>query len=381
MTRCVTLKTQRTMAGQDMGARESTRGTMPSACDQCYRCKVRCNGARPACDRCSKAGGSCTYSFGKLGRRTKKQHSRSKSHPQSQRQISASISTIEQPGRPKKSTPTPVTHSDLPTQSQTSSAPITELVHTNNGHAEDDALDVLSYEPNYGDVSADEELWMADSAIDMNMEDVPWLEDPWALDTPKEVQMGEDAAPSLFDLDAVIEFNQPALKGFSDVRDSVSSLSPSDPGQNEISAHRHVDPGDTPPCSCCSFIFEWIPKLHHISKNARISSLDSTLRNARQAVTLIRDYLSCGVCVKRTDHGEDFDAGGVLSSALRLIVQQVVSCYRELDFWCSYERCVGLPITIEEREILESDAKLCVLKAVLSAEKDYVTELSRQLRE
>lgn len=340
---------------------------------------MRCNGARPACDRCSKAGGSCTYSFGKQGRRTKKQHSRNKSHPQSERQASsASIRTIEQPDRPRKSTPTLVTHSDLPTQPQSSSAPITDPVHTNNDNAENDTLDILSFEPNYGDIPAGEDLWMADSAIDMNMEDVPWLEDPWALDTPKEVQMGEDAATSLFDLGALIEFNQPSIRAFPDFRDSVSSLTTSHSGQNETSAHQDVDAGDTPPCSCCSAIFEWIPKLHQISKNARISSLDSTLRNARQAVTLIREYLSCGVCVKQSGHGADVDAGDVLSSALRLIVQQVVSCYRELDFWCSDERCGGLPIAIEEKEILESDAKLCVLKAVLSAEKDYVAELSRR---
>ncbi|KXT01374.1 hypothetical protein AC578_6633 [Pseudocercospora eumusae] len=368
------------MTSQDEGARESTRGTMPSACDQCYRCKVRCNGARPACDRCSKAGGSCTYSFGKQGRRTKKQHSRSKSHPRSEEQTPASIRTIEQPGRLKTSMPTPIVHSDIPSHSHPSSAPSSELINTNIDHAEDSALDVLSYEPNYGDVSAGEEIWIADSAIDMNMEDVPWLEDPWDLMTPKEVQMGEDAAPPSFDLGALIEFNQPAIRACSDRRDEPSSLTTSDSGQDDVLGQQVVESEDMPPCSCCSAIFDWIPKLHQISNKARISSLDSTLRNARQAVTLIRAYLSCGVCGKRPNHGKDFDADDVLSSALHLIVQQVVNCYRELDFWCSYERCSRLPIAVEEKEILDSDAKLCILQAILSAEKDYVTELSCQLR-
>jgi len=49
------------------GDNQRARGTSVSvtACDQCYRCKVRCSGSRETCDRCLQNGSICTYSLGK----------------------------------------------------------------------------------------------------------------------------------------------------------------------------------------------------------------------------------------------------------------------------------------------------------------------------
>lgn len=35
------------------------------ACDQCYRCKLRCSRTQPACHRCQGIGSACTWSMGK----------------------------------------------------------------------------------------------------------------------------------------------------------------------------------------------------------------------------------------------------------------------------------------------------------------------------
>ncbi|RFU32835.1 hypothetical protein B7463_g3486, partial [Scytalidium lignicola] len=49
------------------GDNQRARGPsgLVTACDQCYRCKVRCSGARESCDRCHQNGSICTYSLGK----------------------------------------------------------------------------------------------------------------------------------------------------------------------------------------------------------------------------------------------------------------------------------------------------------------------------
>lgn len=49
------------------GDNQRARGpsVLVTACDQCYRCKVRCSGTREACDRCLQNGSICTYSLGK----------------------------------------------------------------------------------------------------------------------------------------------------------------------------------------------------------------------------------------------------------------------------------------------------------------------------
>ncbi|TID16020.1 Copper amine oxidase 1 [Venturia nashicola] len=45
--------------------RKESSGHTCSACDQCYRCKVKCTGERPACERCQSSNSACTYSTGK----------------------------------------------------------------------------------------------------------------------------------------------------------------------------------------------------------------------------------------------------------------------------------------------------------------------------
>ncbi|CZT03575.1 uncharacterized protein RAG0_10296 [Rhynchosporium agropyri] len=51
------------------GDKQSARGrgssVLVTACDQCYRCKVRCSGQRDACDRCVRNKNTCTYSLGR----------------------------------------------------------------------------------------------------------------------------------------------------------------------------------------------------------------------------------------------------------------------------------------------------------------------------
>lgn len=42
------------------------------ACDQCYRCKVKCTMELSGCGRCRLTGGACTYSLGKWMGRPKK---------------------------------------------------------------------------------------------------------------------------------------------------------------------------------------------------------------------------------------------------------------------------------------------------------------------
>jgi hypothetical protein len=53
------------------------------ACDQCYRCKLRCSRTQPACHRCQGNGSACTWSMGKwLGKPkgTKRKLSGEKEH-------------------------------------------------------------------------------------------------------------------------------------------------------------------------------------------------------------------------------------------------------------------------------------------------------------
>lgn len=92
-------------------SRRSTGSNMATACDQCHRCKVRCSGGRPSCERCQSYGSTCTYSLGKpLGKPPK--NGRRKplpSQPQSQ----------PQPSRPPQF-PTPHAHS--PSNSHAGSA-------------------------------------------------------------------------------------------------------------------------------------------------------------------------------------------------------------------------------------------------------------------
>ncbi|KAF2404532.1 hypothetical protein EJ06DRAFT_526610 [Trichodelitschia bisporula] len=45
--------------------RKESSGHICTACDQCYRCKVRCSGERPTCERCQRNNSACTYSTGK----------------------------------------------------------------------------------------------------------------------------------------------------------------------------------------------------------------------------------------------------------------------------------------------------------------------------
>jgi hypothetical protein len=52
--------------------------------EQCYRCKVKCNGVKPSCERCEGSKSACTYSTGKpLGKPkgSKNKVQRSKSVP------------------------------------------------------------------------------------------------------------------------------------------------------------------------------------------------------------------------------------------------------------------------------------------------------------
>lgn len=43
----------------------SRRTGAVTACDQCYRCKVRCSGTQDKCDRCVQNSSICTYSLGR----------------------------------------------------------------------------------------------------------------------------------------------------------------------------------------------------------------------------------------------------------------------------------------------------------------------------
>ena len=63
--------------------RNEGRHPLAKACDQCHRCKVACNGGRPACDRCEKNDSTCTYSTGKPVGKPKGSKNRSK--PEAQR--------------------------------------------------------------------------------------------------------------------------------------------------------------------------------------------------------------------------------------------------------------------------------------------------------
>ena len=47
------------------GSYGGARHPLAKACDQCHRCKIACDGRRPACDRCAKNSSTCTYSTGK----------------------------------------------------------------------------------------------------------------------------------------------------------------------------------------------------------------------------------------------------------------------------------------------------------------------------
>lgn len=62
--------------------RNEARHPLAKACDQCHRCKVACNGGRPACDRCETNGSTCTYSTGKPIGKPKGSKNRSKSEIQ-----------------------------------------------------------------------------------------------------------------------------------------------------------------------------------------------------------------------------------------------------------------------------------------------------------
>lgn len=59
----------------------TTSGSRPklycgTACDQCFRCKARCSGDRPVCQRCQSNQSACTYSISKPLRRSKEGRNR-----------------------------------------------------------------------------------------------------------------------------------------------------------------------------------------------------------------------------------------------------------------------------------------------------------------
>jgi len=77
-------------SGDTQRARGST--VSATACDQCYRCKVRCSGPRDNCDRCLQSGNICTYSLGKpLGKPPKNGRGKNpKSKPQTTKRLRCS---------------------------------------------------------------------------------------------------------------------------------------------------------------------------------------------------------------------------------------------------------------------------------------------------
>jgi hypothetical protein len=62
----------------DNNYRAGARHPLATACDQCHRCKIACDGRRPTCNRCAKSNSVCTYSTGKpLGKpKGSKNHSK-----------------------------------------------------------------------------------------------------------------------------------------------------------------------------------------------------------------------------------------------------------------------------------------------------------------
>lgn len=65
------------------GDKQKAKGPSVSvtACDQCYRCKVRCSGTQESCDRCLQNSSICTYSLGKpLGKPPKNGRGRAPKH-------------------------------------------------------------------------------------------------------------------------------------------------------------------------------------------------------------------------------------------------------------------------------------------------------------
>jgi hypothetical protein len=85
-------------SGDNQRAKGSS--ALVTACDQCYRCKVRCSGTREACDRCLQNGSTCTYSLGKpLGKPPKHGRGRApKNKNQRPKRLRCSTDDVQEDG-------------------------------------------------------------------------------------------------------------------------------------------------------------------------------------------------------------------------------------------------------------------------------------------
>lgn len=96
----------------------TTSGSRPklycgTACDQCFRCKARCSGDRPVCQRCQSNQSACTYSISKPLKRSKEGRNRA----------SRSLSTGQPPNLTPSSRPDLVDTTRMPTVLNTRSNP------------------------------------------------------------------------------------------------------------------------------------------------------------------------------------------------------------------------------------------------------------------
>jgi hypothetical protein len=94
-------------SGDNQRAKGSS--VLVTACDQCYRCKVRCSGTREACDRCLQNGSTCTYSLGKpLGKPPKHGRGRApKNKNQRPKRLRCSTDDVEADGLELPESPSP----------------------------------------------------------------------------------------------------------------------------------------------------------------------------------------------------------------------------------------------------------------------------------
>ncbi|WQF81101.1 Putative zn(2)Cys(6) fungal-type DNA-binding domain-containing protein [Colletotrichum destructivum] len=68
------------------------------ACDQCYRCKLKCTREKPSCQRCMSSGRSCSYSLGLWKGRPKGTSKRTQTSQSNRRSPTPSPSSLQQPG-------------------------------------------------------------------------------------------------------------------------------------------------------------------------------------------------------------------------------------------------------------------------------------------
>ncbi|KIW09341.1 hypothetical protein, variant 1 [Verruconis gallopava] len=326
-------------------SRRESSGHLCTACDQCYRCKVKCSGEKPMCDRCAANKSACTYSTGKpLGKPkgSKNKVQRRKTSTQAPRQNvvpdkdllpsppdsrkRSADGLLPQPKRTMSDGPPAEygTELSLTFQASNSNTPELQSLPSMQSH---DAMSMVGEPLTFYVDSSNQEQGLStvleqptpgklddgfpSAGLNLEIDDFKWFttsqSEPFVAPTP---------TTSLN-----ISTHANSVSGDSNSYHSFAPVLETSPVQLHSSTQdppERKDPA-TPSCLCDPAGLGIISELHTLQVN--LSPLDSALLLARRGLSTVSSYLMCPTCSNR------FATSPSLFLACVLILQQVFACY------------------------------------------------------